>query len=89
MHTTQKMKFSVKDFFSKYGQIRWKMQIWSHVLKKFLMESFIFCAVTTLQWIKFNFDSRNISNASMHRAIKERRLVKNLAKHLGWSFLLK
>ena len=39
------MKFSVKDFFSKFDQIRRKLRIWSHLLKKFLMESLIFCAV--------------------------------------------
>ena len=36
--TAQKMKFSIKDFFSKCDQIRRKM-------KKFLMENFVFCAV--------------------------------------------
>ena len=39
------MKFSIKDFFSKCDQIRSKMRIWSHLLKKSLMENFIFCAV--------------------------------------------
>ena len=42
-HTAQKMKFSVKDFFSKCDQI-W---IWSHLLKKSLMENFIFCGVAS------------------------------------------
>ena len=40
------LKFSIKDFFSKCDQIRRKLRIWSHLLKKFLMEDFIFCAVT-------------------------------------------
>ena len=43
-HTTQKMKFSIKDFFSKCDQIRRKLRIWSHLLKKSLMENFNFCA---------------------------------------------
>ena len=43
--TTQKMAFSIKDFFSKCDQIRRKLRIWLHLLKKFLMENFIFCAV--------------------------------------------
>ena len=34
-YTAQKMKFSIKDFFSKYDQIR-KLRIWSHLLKKSL-----------------------------------------------------
>ena len=40
------MKFSIKNFFSKCDQIRKKLQIWSHLLKKFLMENFIFYAVS-------------------------------------------
>ena len=39
------MNFSIKYFFIKYDQIRRKMRIWSHLLKKSLMEDFIFCAV--------------------------------------------
>ena len=39
------MKFSIRDFFSKCDQIRSFMRIWSHLLKKSLMENFIFCAV--------------------------------------------
>ena len=41
----QKMKFSIKDFFSKCDQIRSFLRVWSHLLKKYLMENFIFCAV--------------------------------------------
>ena len=41
----QKTKFSVKDFFSKCDQMSRKLQIWSHLLKKSLMENFIFCIV--------------------------------------------
>ena len=42
----QKMKLSIKDSFSKCDQIRRKLRIWSHLLKKSLMENFIFCAVS-------------------------------------------
>ena len=45
IHTAQKMKFFIKDFLSKCDQIRRKLRIWSHLLKKSLMENFIFCAV--------------------------------------------
>ena len=41
------MKFSIKDFFSKRDQIRSFLRIWAHLLKKSLMESFIFCAVSS------------------------------------------
>ena len=37
-YTAQKMKFS-------WDQIRSFLRIWSHLLKKYLMENFIFCAV--------------------------------------------
>ena len=39
------MKFSIKYFFRKCDQIRKKLRIWSYLLKKFLMENFILCAV--------------------------------------------
>ena len=42
--TTQKMKFSIKDFFSKWDQIRSFLRIWPHLLKKYLTENFTFCA---------------------------------------------
>ena len=44
-HCTRKTKFSIKVFFIKCDQIRIFLWIWSHLLKKFLMENFIFCAV--------------------------------------------
>ena len=44
--TAQKMKFSIKDFFSKWDQIRSFLRIWPHLLKKSLMENFIFSAVS-------------------------------------------
>ena len=43
--TAQKMKFSIKNFSSEYGQIRSLLRIWLHLLKKSLMEILIFCAV--------------------------------------------
>ena len=45
---TQKMKFSIKDFFSKCDRIRRKLRIWSHLLKKSLMENLVFCVVIRL-----------------------------------------
>ena len=46
--TAQKIKLSVKNFFRKCDQIRSFLRIWSHLLKKFLMKNFIFCAVQFL-----------------------------------------
>ena len=44
-YTAQKMKFFIKDFFSKCDQICSFLRIWSHLLKKSLIEKLIFCAV--------------------------------------------
>ena len=52
--TAQKMKFSIKDFFSKCDQICRKLRMWSHLLEKSLMGNFIFC--TSLQWVFQNFE---------------------------------
>ena len=52
-HTAQQMKFSIKDFFSKCDQIRSFLRIWSHLLKKSLMENFIFCVASSCL-ISFN-----------------------------------
>ena len=40
------MKFSIKNFFSKCDQIRSFLRNWSYLLKKSLMENFIFWAVS-------------------------------------------
>ena len=58
MHCT-KNEFSIKDFFSKCDQIRRKLRIWSHLLKKSLMENFIFCAVLVI--IFFSWSSLLLS----------------------------
>ena len=42
--TAQKRKFFINDFFSKCHQIRGKLRIWSHLLKKSLTKNF------TEQW---------------------------------------
>ena len=48
----QRMKFSIKDLVSKFDQIRNFLRIWSHLLKKSLMENFIFCAVLLMLNVK-------------------------------------
>ena len=47
-YTAQKMKFFIKDFFSKCDQIGRKLRICSYLLKKSLIENFIFCAVLSI-----------------------------------------
>ena len=59
--TTQKKKFSTNYFFSQCDQIRKKLRIRSHLLKKSLMKNFIFCPVRSecleriLLWTMNNF----------------------------------
>ena len=48
------MKFSIRDFFSECDQIRRKLGISSHLLKKSLMENFIFCAVSSISLFHLN-----------------------------------
>ena len=48
----KKMKFSIKDFFSKCDQIQ--IHQWSHLLKKSLIENFIFCAMIRLLNVRQN-----------------------------------
>ena len=42
------MKFSIKDFFNKFDQIRRKLRIWSDLLKKLLMEKLLSLRSVTL-----------------------------------------
>ena len=61
-NTAQKMKFSIKDFFSRYDQIRSFLRIWSHLLKKSVIENFIFLHWKSLwpdpnNWISLNLYS--------------------------------
>ena len=64
-HKKQQLQttFSINDFFSKCDQIRWKLRIWSHLLKKFLMENLIFYAVCLIKVLPlcFKFFEENFS----------------------------
>ena len=62
------MKFSVKDFFSKCEQILRKLRICSHLLKKTLMENFIFCAVYVLKK-----HGENVDNPSVKIYVKKKK----------------
>ena len=82
LYTAQEMKFSIKDFFSKCAQIRKKLRVWSHLLRKSLMENFIFCAVLGELWYgitvqKMKFSIKDFFNKCDQRCLKR------------WSHLLK
>ena len=64
-----KMKFSIKDFFSICDVIRNFLQIWSHLLKKSLLENFIFLC-SELSYIgaqeRLFFDTKQLNNKERH-----------------------
>ena len=64
--TAQKLKFSIKDFFSKCYQIRSFMRIWSYLLKKSLRENFIFCAVLVQLVFQYPESPSYFSNPERH-----------------------
>ena len=58
--TAQKMKFSIKDFFSKCDQIRIFLQIWSHLQKKsWIKIPFFVCSVFSFYIPWKNLKTRN------------------------------
>ena len=91
------MKLSIKDFFSKFNRIRSCQRIWSHLLKKFLMEMFIFYSLRSVfPNQNCNNDSRySFSNYSLHNLSQvnneftrpHQRCIQNPFKRLILSFL--
>ena len=69
------MKISIKDFFGKCDQIRRKLRIWSHLLKKFLMKNFIFCAALHLKKQKITLGQHRIQQVD-----KVKRFYENAAQ---------
>ena len=61
LNSVQKMKFSINNFFSKCKQIRSFLRVWSHLLKKSLLEYFIF-----MHWIFRLSFLQNICNFSLY-----------------------
>ena len=55
--TAQKIKFPIKDFFSKCDQISRELRIWSHLLKRILLENFIFEQVLVSSLTDLNIKS--------------------------------
>ena len=69
--SAQKMKFSIKDLVNKCDQIRNFLRIWSHLLKKPLMENFIFCAVSFEVVLKLLLLTLNNCFAVLRRYIQK------------------
>ena len=77
--TAQNKKFSIKDFFSKCGQMRSSPCIWSHILNKSFLENFLCSSpsfakdklipffITLEPWIWFLTKEINVSNYFIFR----------------------
>ena len=93
------MKISINDFFSKYDKIRSFLRIWSHLLKKSLMEKFIFSAVLDeynaklLLKLSWRFSVFSICRSSHPKVLCKKGVLVNFAKfarkHLSQSLLNK
>ena len=93
--TAQKMFFT-KDVVSKCDQIRSFLQIWSYLLKKSLMENFIFCIVEAQILIAYFFTIwKNNSYIAKPKSQKGRADRKKRFKvifkgaYIFWNFMLK
>ena len=94
-NTAQKLKFSIKDLFSKCDQIRSFLRIWSHLLKKSLMENFIFwavhigCLFKIRQKYRISYRNSRISDCFgilFIRASYNQRYLSMLCQFLSFSF---
>ena len=73
------MKFSIKDFFSKCDQIRRKLRILSHLLKKPLMENFIFWAIG-VETVRIHIRNFRILH-SVNYFVQDCRSIQNFVNH--------
>ena len=69
---------------------RWKVQIWSHILKKSLMENFIFCAAFTYEKLIFSLFSNLVMTFQDHAllGLKKKSDERQLQYHLQWHLIL-
>ena len=84
--TAQKMKFSINNFISKCDQIRKNLRIWSHLLKTFLMENFIFCAVWKSQenfQVESRFYKKIVCSYARNVLSQKKQCLKLAAETLG------
>ena len=71
------MKFSIKDFFSKSDRIRRRLRIWSHLLKRSLMENCIFCAVLLPINISLKAKFHDILETNVASILKKKMIMGN------------
>ena len=63
--TVQKIKFPIKNFFSSF------QRIWSHLLKKSLMDNLIFCAVSPIQFLPRHLRSLQVDIKTFNKITKQ------------------
>ena len=80
--TAKIINFSIKDFFSKWDQTRRKLQIWSHLPKKSLMENFIFRVVFCGK--RHERKSRNYFKKGFESTLLSTCFYKNYRKNNMW-----
>ena len=95
--TAQKMKFPIKDLFSKCDQIRRKLRIWSYLLKKSLMETSFLCRGNCIVFERIGIQNhlcslefvthQNLEHGTMYKSIRSQMFFKNFTiftgKHKG------
>ena len=88
--TAQKMKLSIKDFFSKCDQIRSFLWIWSDLLKKSFIENFIFlCSVHSWVFPADNYMFKvNARNSRTRYQLCLKLILKTPERRLVLEFLL-
>ena len=73
----------IKVFFNKRGQICSSLRIWSHLLKKSLMEKFIFCAGLIMNWFtNSNSPVVRLKDESQNRCYKKTKHAKFSEKQI-------
>ena len=66
VNIAQKMKFSIKDFFSNCDQIRSFLRIWSQLLKKSIMENLICAVLPTKFYCLISFQDHSETNVKIN-----------------------
>ena len=87
------MKLSIKDFFSKYDQIRSFLRICSQLWKKSWTGNFVFCAVSLEASKKYkkHFDVTKAERSRPEMFCRKsflKQIVKFTGKHLWWCLFL-
>ena len=82
------MTFFIKDFFSKCDRIRSFLRIWSHLLKKSLMENFIFCAEWDTFFMQFSPDMCLVSVNELNMCLVNAELFLYFTQFLEYRMII-